>query len=134
MRVYTNNTRVNVSLEVDGKPVVFKLKPLTFAQKSEFASMPTATSIDQMRVLIKALQFTLVSASGIQDEDGNPWQLSHDAEGLVASESIDALIGVPEMAPVSLVAIGLLKSIPSEGELCDAGGNVIPGVTVALGK
>lgn len=137
MKVYTNKAQIHVMVSEGDEVVSFQLKPLTFEQKTALGSLASKAGVGDdlsaLRLIRQTLAFCVVSVSGLEDEDGQPWNVSH-AGGELCPDSLDALFNLPCVGKMMPVAMGLLKGVPAEGAILDGEGNPVPGVTVSLGK
>lgn len=133
MKIYTNNAKINVTLQVGEDVVTFVLKPLTQGQKLDLMGMYGESAAEQVNMVVECLRLCLVQVKGLTDENDEEWNVSIQ-EGKVTTESLDVIMNIPPLSPICVVAMQLLQGLPSNGKVKGPDGKELKGVTVKLGN
>ena len=131
MKVFSNQFKVQVDLQVEDEVIKFYFNPLTYAQKSELSARITASSTakEQADMVIDALKYSLISIEGLVDENDNPWIVKRE-NNQADDATVDMLTNIPELSKILVIAANLLRGIPKDGKLSDENGNEIEGLTI----
>jgi uncharacterized protein YfkK (UPF0435 family) len=125
-RIYRKTDRIAVKID----DISIKLAPLSIHQKVEIQNAMVLGRIngdlsEQMRGIALSLKYSVKGVEGLQDSDGNPYQLKFEGENL-SDESVDDLMNIEISKKLTLVCAGILNGIPDE--FSDQYGNKIEGV------
>ena len=108
MRVYRTTDIVKLKigeLEVG-------ISPLSYAQKAEIqAQILTGNVKGAIEGARLAVKYGVKSVSGLEDADGNAYELAKDESGL-SDSAVDDLLNVEPGETLSLVCLNLIKGLP----------------------
>jgi hypothetical protein len=126
IRVYKRSDRISV--KVDG--ITVKLAPLTLAQKTEIqqamlSGINKSDLKESTRGIMLSLKYSLKGIDGLDDVDGNKYQLEFQDDELTDA-CVDDLMNLELSQKLAYVCSNLVKGIPKS--FTDHNGNLLDGV------
>jgi hypothetical protein len=127
-KIYKRSDRLTVKID----DVTLKLAPLSIHQKVEiqtamFNGRTKADLSEATRGVVLSLKYSVKGVEGIEDADGNAYQLQFEGDALTDA-CADDLMNLEITQRLSMVCAGMLNGIPSE--FTDQYGNKMDGVEV----
>jgi hypothetical protein len=105
-------TSDTVALNLDG--LVVKISPLSYKQKMDVqAEILTGDTRGAMNAAALAVKYALKDIQGLEDSEGNPYQLKFE-NGKVADECWDDLQNIKEGQKLIMVCLNLMNSVPKD--------------------
>jgi hypothetical protein len=111
-KIYRLKDRIPVQID----DIVFLVSTLTYEQKEEIQMILFNASRDPLaavRASRLAIKYAVKGVRGIEDQDGNPYELSFE-NGVLTNETIDELFNLEETTKLAVVCSTLLNGIPRE--------------------
>jgi len=91
MKIYRTTDRISVKID----DVTIKLAPLTLLQKSEIQTYLAEASKGKgqsgLQGAMLAVKYSLKDIKGVEDQDGNPYELKFDGD-VLADECVEELL------------------------------------------
>ena len=119
-KIYRKTDRVKVQIKSGEDTITLHLAPLSQHEKSEIQalmmkSMATKDPASATEGIRKSLQYSLKKVEGIEDSNGEPYNLEFN-DGLIKQECIDDLMNmdIDLTSKVMLVCSNLIGGIPKE--------------------
>lgn len=101
-----------IPLNIDGLKI--GVSPLTFEQKMEIqAQMLSGKPTDAMKAAAFAVKYALKKLDGIEDSNGNPYELQFE-NGRITDQCWDDLQNMAQSQKLTMVCLNLLSSVPDE--------------------
>jgi hypothetical protein len=127
-KIYRTKDRIRLKID----DVTVEIKPLTIDQKTEAQDLigRGAAKADiglLTQGVVKAVKFGLVKIEGLSDEDGKPYELTFDEQG-VSEDCLNDLFNIKLHEKLTIICSALVRGIPSE--FTDNRGQPIEGVEV----
>lgn len=127
MKIYKTTDKISVKIE----DVEFKISPLSYQQKvnvqSELIKAQGGNPMAIMTAARLAIKYSVKAVSGIQDVDGNQYQLEFDGTEL-SEACVDDLLNLDPEQRLQLVCMSLLQGKPTQP--VDADGKPIKGIKI----
>lgn len=127
MRIYKVSDRVPVKID----DIEVKISPLTFQQKAnvqaELLKAQDGNPLAVMAATRLALKYAVKEISGVENEDGSPYQVELE-NGELSEESVDNLLNLDPSQRIELVCMTLLQGRPSVP--VDAEGKPLKGIKI----
>ncbi len=125
-RIYRKTDRITVKVD----DITIKIAPLSVHQKVEIQNAMVlgrmnADLSEQMRGISLSLKYSVKGVEGLQDSDGNNYQLKFEGDSL-SDESVDDLMNIEISKKLTMICAGILNGIPDE--FSDQFGNKLEGV------
>ncbi len=113
MKILKNTDRV----KIDIGDVTISISPLSFNQKTEIQKYMIEAASGKIESGMKgaklAIQYAVKSIDGVEDVDGNKYELELDND-ILTDECIEELLNSEINNELSLICINLLSGIPKE--------------------
>ena len=129
MKIFKMSDRITLTI----KGIIFKLSPLSFAQKGE---IHTCTKMnggveeqDTIRMTFLAVKYTVKAVSGIIDSNGEKYELEFDGD-ILSDDCVNDLLNLEICQEVGIAALNFLNGVPRK--ICDQFQKEIPGVTLSF--
>ncbi len=127
-KIYKRSDRITVKID----EVTVKLAPLTLDQKTQIqdAMMNGRTKADLKeltRGIALSMKFALKGIDGVEDSDGNQYQLKFEGDE-VSDTCIDDLMNLEVTQKLSLVCASLVNGIPNK--FTDENNKALKGVEI----
>lgn len=123
--VHRKSDKIKVKID----DIVLTVSPLSQHQKNEIQSRLVSGNMNSvMEGAALALKCAIKGVSGIQDVEGNDYQLSFEDNHL-SDECLDDLMNLEVQDKISSVCLGLIGGIPKEFINAETG-EVLPGVKI----
>lgn len=107
-KIYRISDRIRVKIE----GLEFKLGPLTFDQKAEIQALAASGDFQKsLRSAKLAVKYGLKSVHGLEDADGNSYEVESDESG-IAENCLNELLNLPQNESLQMVCLGLLQGVP----------------------
>lgn len=110
-KIYRITDRIPIKIDT----LSISISPLTFDQKTELQTIMMAAAKDPMHAMTGArlaVKYAVKSVSGIEDLDGNDYQVDLEDDGTLTTESVDALFNMEETAKIIAVCSQLIAGVP----------------------
>jgi len=95
--------------------VTIWVSPLTYEQKISLASSTKVVSgqevIDNVSVALKSLKYSIKDVTGLTGFDGQPYELSFDADGTLTDECVSDLMQLDNAGSLATVCYKLADRI-----------------------
>lgn len=127
-RIYKTTDKISVKVD----DIVLKISPLNFEQKCEIQTqLLSGQPMDIVRAARMAIKFAVKDVQGIEDQEGNPYELDF-SNGELSDDSIDDLLNLEQQEKISILCTSLLHGVPKD--LIDPQtGKPMPGVKIERG-
>lgn len=113
MKIYRLSDRVSVKIG----ELVFKLAPLSFTQKAEILDCKKIVAgeeiLDRIGATKLAIKYSLKDVEGLEDIDGNKYELDKDDSGNLSDSCIDELLNVEVAPSLITTCFNFLNGVPS---------------------
>ncbi len=137
MKVLRTSEQVKIKVKDDAGAELFSftVSPLTYEQKSEIQNCRTMKEgearVDGLKAVRLAIKYALKKVHGLEDSDGEPYELEFEANKAALTDScIDDILNTERAGTFSVACSKMLNGVYSE--LQDADGQPMQGVTVEL--
>lgn len=101
-----------IKLEIGG--LVIGISPLSFEQKMNVqAEILKGDALGPMKGASLAVKYALKSIEGVEDQDGNPYELQFE-NGIVSDSCWDDLQNISQGSVLTMACLNLLDKVPSE--------------------
>lgn len=110
-KIYKPTDRLEYKID----DITFKVSPLTMDQKIELSQLMIGAESDIKKAMegtIKVLQYALKDIKGIEDSDGNPFELEFES-GVVTKDCVELLLNIGQSAQLISVCSSFVGGVPS---------------------
>lgn len=107
-KVYRLTDRIK--LKVDDIEVT--IGPLSIHQKTEVEAASSASGL--LKAALTAMKYAIKDISGLEDADGNKYELAREEDGSLSEETLNDLFNLSSSYKLSAISLQLLNSIPDE--------------------
>ena len=123
--------RLTDRIEVKVHDITFKLSPLSLSQKSELHAHITLGSATNdtgeiLEASKKAIKFCVKALSGVEDANGDPYELEFDADGNLTDDGVEDLMNMEYCQNIVAMCVAMSQGTPQE--FLDASGKPLEGV------
>ncbi len=128
-RIYKRTDRICVKID----DITVKIAPLTLHQKAEIQHAMilgrTKTDIKEAsKGIALAVKYGVKGIDGVQDSDGNPYQLKMDSEGNLSDEAVDDLLNLEMTQKLVMICSGMVNGVQTS--FTDSDGKALDGVEI----
>ncbi len=114
-KIYRLTDRIDVKVH----DLTFKLSPLSMSQKQELHShVSKGNSAGDMGEILtatrKAIKYCVKGISGLEDCDGNDYELSFDGDGSLSDECVEDLLNMEYQEEIALMCMTIANKVPEE--------------------
>jgi hypothetical protein len=129
-RIYRTTDRIAIKIH----DITVKISPLSLQQKNQILSLMLEGQKDNDMVKLSqatmlAIRFCLKSVEGIQDAEGNAYQLEFDENGMLSEQCTDDMLNMEQSTALTQVCAAIINGVPSE--FVDQKGQPLEGVSFA---
>lgn len=108
VRIYKTTDKIPVKID----SLTFEISPLTFEVKSNIqASLLDGNPLSIVRAAKDAIKHSVKSVKGVEDANGNPYELEFE-DGALTEDCVNDLLNIDQDDKLSLVCTSLLNGIP----------------------
>ncbi len=110
-RIYRTSDRIPVKVD----DITVTIAPLTFAQKTELQTIMLSAAKDPMNAVKGArlaIKFAVKSVAGLEDVNGDKYEVALDSEGLLTDECVDELLNLQEQPKLIALCTQLIGGMP----------------------
>lgn len=124
-KVYRTKDKISVKID----DITVKISPLTYEQKAVIQSLLiSGDPLSVVKAAKESIRYAVKEVSGVEDADGNPYELEFD-NGVLSEDCIDDLLNIDPEDKLSLVCTSLLQGIP-KGFIDPQTGKPIEGISI----
>lgn len=128
VKLYKTTDKVPVKVG----PITIQISALSFEQKAEIqAELVKADPLSILRAARLAIKYSVKDVKGVEDIDGNEYQVEMENEMLTDS-CVDDVLNLDQDDKISLVCTSLLNGIPKEF-VDPQSGKKIEGISIQRG-
>lgn len=132
MKIY----RVTDKIPVKINSLEFKISPLSYLQKQEVQAEIMKAEMGQPMALMNAariaVKYSVKEVSGIEDMDGNAYELEFDDSGVLSDNCVDDLLNCDQDQKLQVLCASLVQGVPQK--LIGQDGKPIEGVVIGGGN
>lgn len=116
MRIYKTTDRIGIRID----DIQIKVSPLNFEQKTEIETHMRGFAAGDLkgavRGMVLAIKYALKEISGVEDSEGQPYQLSFEGSFLT-DECVSDLLNLDVGGKLSIVCSSFVPGIPKDFSL-----------------
>lgn len=126
-RIYRTTDRIQVKID----DITVTISPLTYEQKAEINSLMAGYVNGDIKAVTKgmatAVKYAVKSVDGLEDADGEPYQVEAEESGL-SDDCVNDLLNLEMTEKLTNVCLTLLHGAPTE--FVDNDGKPLKGVEI----
>lgn len=107
-KVYRTTDKISVRID----DIVVKISPLSYDQKTDIQMLlVSGDPLSVVKAAKESIKFAVKEISGVEDSDGNVYELEFE-DGALSNACLDDLLNIDPEDKLSLVCTSLLQGIP----------------------
>ena len=107
-KIYRLSDRIN--LKVDDLEIV--IGPLSIHQKASVEEVNASSGL--IKASIEAMKYAIKDIKGLQDSEGNDYELQREEDGSLAEETLNDLFNLENSYKLIAISLNLLNNVPDE--------------------